>query len=117
MEAQTHEGSSRSTIDEATRERLRLRLDEERVRLRESLRKLSRPADLPERDDPGDDADLAERFGPPDVDNQLHAQYEQSLRAVEAALQRMEAGTYGISVKTGEAIPVERLEAVPWAID
>jgi RNA polymerase-binding transcription factor DksA len=27
----------------------------------------------------------------------------------------MEAGTYGASEDSGEAIPLERLEAVPWA--
>jgi RNA polymerase-binding transcription factor DksA len=106
-----------SPIDEGTRERLRLRLDEERQRLLDAIRKVSRPADIPDRDDPGDGADLANRFSDPEVENDLHAQYEQRLRLVEAALARMEAGTYGVNLRTREAIPVDRLEAVPWATD
>ena len=34
---------------------------------------------------------------------------------VEAALGRIEAGTYGICTNCGEPIPAERLEALPWA--
>jgi DnaK suppressor protein len=37
------------------------------------------------------------------------------LGEVEAALSRMERGTYGVSDDTGEPIPYERLRAVPWA--
>lgn len=39
----------------------------------------------------------------------------EDLAAVERAEQRLEEGTYGISVESGEPIPDERLEAVPWA--
>jgi len=35
--------------------------------------------------------------------------------AVEQALQRLEEGTYGVSVVSGEQIPDGRLEAIPWA--
>ena len=34
---------------------------------------------------------------------------------IEAAELRLRDGTYGISVVSGEEIPDERLEAVPWA--
>ncbi|CAG9620667.1 TraR/DksA family transcriptional regulator [Sutcliffiella rhizosphaerae] len=34
---------------------------------------------------------------------------------IKDALQRMEEGTYGICVDTGEEIPFERLEAIPYA--
>ncbi|MGI9658965.1 MAG: TraR/DksA family transcriptional regulator [Gaiellaceae bacterium] len=37
------------------------------------------------------------------------------LDAVERAEERLAAGTYGLSVESGEPIPDERLEAVPWA--
>jgi DnaK suppressor protein len=107
---------TRSPIDESTREELRLALEHERERVWKLLRRLTQPEDPADRDDPGDDADLAVRFGTPEVENELHAQYEERLYAVEAAIARMEAGTYGISLSTGEAIPVERLRAVPWAV-
>ncbi|WP_432543916.1 TraR/DksA family transcriptional regulator [Kineococcus sp. SYSU DK002] len=35
------------------------------------------------------------------------------LDSVQDALKRLDAGTYGISVVSGEPIPVERLEALP----
>lgn len=37
------------------------------------------------------------------------------LREVEDALRRMEAGSYGVSVISGEPIAFNRLLAVPWA--
>jgi len=37
------------------------------------------------------------------------------LAQVERALQRMDAGTYGLSEVSGRPIPLERLEALPWA--
>ena len=37
------------------------------------------------------------------------------LVAIDAALQRIEAGTYGKCVNCGAQIPEERLEAMPWA--
>jgi DksA/TraR C4-type zinc finger protein len=37
------------------------------------------------------------------------------LAAVERAEQRLATGTYGLSVRSGEPIPDERLEAVPTA--
>ncbi|MBE0343409.1 hypothetical protein E4V51_24065, partial [Paenibacillus sp. 28ISP30-2] len=38
---------------------------------------------------------------------------ESELDQVNAALQRMKDGTYGICVKSGEEIPFERLQAIP----
>jgi DnaK suppressor protein len=40
---------------------------------------------------------------------------KQRLTAVERAEERLAAGTYGLSVQSGEPIPDERLEAVPTA--
>jgi DnaK suppressor protein len=34
---------------------------------------------------------------------------------VARAEQRIEQGTYGVSVESGEPIPDARLEAIPWA--
>lgn len=39
----------------------------------------------------------------------------QELAQVERALDRIEKGTYGVSEVSGKAIPIERLEAVPYA--
>jgi DnaK suppressor protein len=37
------------------------------------------------------------------------------LEEVDDALRRLDAGTYGACVDCGQAIPPERLEALPWA--
>lgn len=42
-------------------------------------------------------------------------QLEGELAEIQAALRRIDEGTYGIDEVTGETIPVERLEAVPTA--
>ena len=39
----------------------------------------------------------------------------EELDAIERAERRLEEGTYGRSVESGEPIPDERLEAIPWA--
>ena len=45
----------------------------------------------------------------------LSAQARQTIADIDAALQRIAAGTYGYSVVSGRPIPRERLEAIPWA--
>jgi RNA polymerase-binding transcription factor len=37
------------------------------------------------------------------------------LEDVELALRKLDAGTYGVSEQSGEPIPLERLDALPWA--
>jgi RNA polymerase-binding transcription factor len=49
---------------------------------------------------------------------QLYGYSEQdyeTLQLVAEALQRMDEGTYGRCLETGEPIPLERLWAIPWA--
>jgi RNA polymerase-binding transcription factor DksA len=40
---------------------------------------------------------------------------EQDLQAVERAMKRVDDGTYGVSIESGQPIPDSRLEAVPHA--
>ena len=40
---------------------------------------------------------------------------EETLEQIEAALARIEAGSYGRCEKCGEEIPAVRLEAIPYA--
>ena len=47
------------------------------------------------------------------LSNQARAAVEQ----IDAALVRIKAGTYGICVVSGLAIPQERLRAIPWAAE
>jgi DnaK suppressor protein len=48
-------------------------------------------------------------------DEGLADQLEEELAAIGRAERRLEDGTYGISVESGEPIPDGRLELVPWA--
>jgi DnaK suppressor protein len=45
----------------------------------------------------------------------LREQLLRELAAVDRAEKRLEAGTYGLSIESGEPIPDERLEAIPTA--
>jgi len=38
-----------------------------------------------------------------------------TLEQIDRALQRIEGGTYGVSEVSGKPIPIDRLEAVPYA--
>jgi DnaK suppressor protein len=48
---------------------------------------------------------------------QLRGREEQHLIQIEAALKRIDAGTFGLCQTCGKAIAPERLEALPWALD
>jgi RNA polymerase-binding protein DksA len=50
-----------------------------------------------------------------EIDYTLGENSETVLAEIDAALGRIEAGTYGTCTNCGEQIPVERLEAYPWA--
>jgi DnaK suppressor protein len=45
----------------------------------------------------------------------LATQLREELAAVERAEQRLTEGKFGLSVESGEPIPDERLERMPWA--
>ena len=60
-------------------------------------------------------AEDAEMIEEEQIDNALAEQLRAELEAVERAFKRLEDGTYGFSIESGEPIPAGRLEAVPWA--
>jgi DnaK suppressor protein len=55
--------------------------------------------------------DLLER----EIDWTLEENAGQLLAEIDAALQRIEDGTYGLCVRCGRPIDADRLEALPWA--
>jgi DnaK suppressor protein len=68
--------------------------------------------------EPADDLDpanLATELYQDELDQGLAEDLREQLAAVERAEARLAAGTYGLSVESGEPIPDERLEAVPTA--
>jgi DnaK suppressor protein len=60
-------------------------------------------------------ADEATEVFEQERDEGLAERLEEELDAIGRAEQRVEEGTYGVSVESGEPIPDERLELVPWA--
>jgi RNA polymerase-binding transcription factor DksA len=48
-------------------------------------------------------------------DLMLSATASQAVEEIDAALARMDAGTYGLCTPAGRRIAVARLEAIPWA--
>jgi DnaK suppressor protein len=95
--------------------RARELLARERRRIEEALGRLRREPDeeLSHLDQhPGDEG--TEVFEE-ERDEGFVDSLNEELAAVERAERRLEQGSYGVSVESGQPIPDERLEAVPWA--
>lgn len=105
-------------IDEPTLTELRRALDEQRANLRKEIEEQGGD---PDSDDAAIDVErnfadsahsTAERARMLSVMKALRA----NLRWVDRALRKMDVGSYGTCERCGEPIPLERLEALPWAI-
>lgn len=95
-------------------DRARELLAAERERIERSLARLGHQADG-EPDDEYDPANLAADLYQDEFDQGLAEDLGEQLAAVKRAEERLAAGTYGLSIESGEPIPDERLEAVPTA--
>jgi DnaK suppressor protein len=93
-------------------ERARERLAGERARIEQELERLGSSEAADEPKDTGDQANELEQT---DTENALREDLRRTLEAVERAEARLDDGTYGKSVISGEPIPDGRLEAIPWA--
>jgi DnaK suppressor protein len=96
-------------------QRARELLARERERIERELAALVRggPLEGSDRHEPGDrdTEDLYED----ELDEGRREDLRDALAAVARAEQRLEAGTFGLSVESGAPIPDERLEALPTA--
>ena len=98
---------------EAARERLTA--ERERVVRRLAGNERDRNSELEEIDTDTDPADVGEQVEEEEVDDALRDSLRRELAAIDRALERIEDGSYGVSVESGEPIPAGRLEAIPWA--
>lgn len=64
---------------------------------------------------PGDMFDSAEPLTKEGVDESVEAELRERLAAIDRAERRLEASNYGYSVRSGQPIPDDRLEADPAA--
>jgi RNA polymerase-binding transcription factor len=94
--------------------RARQLLERERTRIEQALAALGDgPLEGDERWEPGDEG--SEDLYQDELDAGRREQLREELAALERAEARLEAGTYGLSVESGEPIPDARLEARPTA--
>jgi RNA polymerase-binding transcription factor len=95
-------------------DRARELLAAERERIQRALGRRGHEEDGEETDE-FDPANLATDLYEDELDEGLADDLRRQLEAVEQAEARLAAGTYGLSVLSGEPIPDERLEAHPTA--
>jgi DnaK suppressor protein len=96
-------------------ERTRQLLERERQRIEQAIAELEEegPQELAEQHEPGDGG--SEDLYQKELDAGLAEDLATQLAALERAEARLVAGTYGLSIESGEPIPDERLEALPTA--
>jgi DnaK suppressor protein len=87
-------------------------LERERERIERSLAHQQSDDENEPSPDPADDAT---RLHDREVDAGIAESLRADLAAIERAEERLEQGTYGVSIESGKRIPDERLEALPWA--
>ncbi|QQR78468.1 MAG: TraR/DksA C4-type zinc finger protein [Candidatus Moraniibacteriota bacterium] len=108
-------------LDTTTIDRLKEKLLAEKERLESELGRLAKPTGVA-----GEYETQFENIGTDTDENATEVEdyadklavegtLETELKEVSAALAKMDAGTYGVCEKTGQDIPVERLEAYPAA--
>ncbi len=95
-------------------ERAHKLLTAERDRIERALARLA-PEDSGEPADEFDPGNAASELYQEEFDEGRADDLREQLAAVERAEERLAAGTYGLSIESGEAIPDERLEALPTA--
>jgi DnaK suppressor protein len=95
-------------------DRARELLGAERARLEHAIAHAAHEDD----GEPGDVQDpgsLASDLYLDELNESIREDFHTQLEAVKRAEERLEAGTYGLSVRSGQPIPDERLEALPTA--
>jgi DnaK suppressor protein len=95
----------------------RARLLAERAEVEDSLADAESAAqqDRAAGQETGDIADAAQPLAAQGTDDAITESLRDRLAALDRALQRLDEGTYGRSVRSGRPIPGERLEADPAA--
>ena len=96
-------------------DRARILLADERARIEQALAALDSegPLESDDRKDAGERG--SEDLYQDEFDEGRRDELQLELAALERAEARLAAGTYGISVQSGEPIPDARLEALPTA--
>jgi DnaK suppressor protein len=110
-------GVHKHTEDQMDEERARDLLEAERAeveRLLDDTRSAQELDQTVERET-GDSADAAQALTDEELDDAFAAGLRERLAALDRAEARLDAGTFGRSIRSGAPIPDERLEADPTA--
>ena len=104
-------------MTQTERERFRRRLEQERAAILKQLGTLRGQLIEDEEIDETltDQNDAATRLVDQEETSAQSAQLQATLDQIDKALSRIADGTYGISEVSGQPIPLERLEALPYA--
>jgi DnaK suppressor protein len=94
-------------------ERARELLAAERTRIEGAMASLGEPLEADDEAEPDDSG--SEDLYQDELDEGRRKQLRDDLAALERAEARLAAGTYGLSVESGQPIPDGRLEALPTA--
>lgn len=97
--------------------RARALLKTERAEVEQLLADVTRSGgqDRENENEHGDYGDAAQPLESEAVDDAVESSLRERLAAIERAEKRVEDGTYGISVRSGDPIPDARLEVAPTA--
>jgi DnaK suppressor protein len=111
------EGGQRAQEDAVDHDQARARLRAERAEIEDSLAATESAVrqDQTAEQEVGDAADVAQPLAAEGTDEAIAESLRGRLGAIDRALQRLEDGTYGRSIRSGRPIPEERLEADPAA--
>lgn len=82
---------------------------------RRALAELGETVQAPSQMTYGSQAAAASEVFAQQRDLALHDRSQGQLDLIDAALARLDAGTYGVCLRCGSAIAPRRLEALPWA--
>ena len=95
-------------------ESMRQKLESHRRESLQTLAQLGRETRSPEPDDTQDSADLSTANASKELLFERSSQRRTMLRLIEAALQRIADGSFGVCVSCGDEIRPRRLQALPW---
>jgi RNA polymerase-binding protein DksA len=99
-------------MDSIDRRAVRATLEAERTRL---LDEIGQTITMPDQMTYGSQAAAASQVFEQERELAMRERAELHLQAVDAALARLDEGTYGTCARCGRPIAAERLDALPWA--
>lgn len=95
-------------------ETLRAGLERQRQEARQFLSRFKQETGSLEQDIPQDSADRSVIHLSQESLFEQASQRQRILRRIDAAMRRMEEGSFGVCAECGEDIPLRRLEVLPW---